>query len=599
MLKFSNIIYEGETGLFRANEEQMGWKGESGSTFALPMNAVRKAEWLEGKLRILAEMEEEDGEHVVGLDGFSPGDYDALWKHFEQTSGVYIKKHKAVAAINAADFDASMIAIEDAADAVDEAQEGSVRKKACEADLMKKVEAIRDGLGHAVSGDKQALNSVFAAAGCERIGRLRLVIDTCQVEGDYRKDPRWMHLRKMTATIEGVLQEVGTYREWRPPEDSGLTRRQAARELRGKMGYEEDEPASAPLPKPKTGGVAAMAAQMAAGNMIPYGAAPQPEDVEEPPAPAPAPPPPMPEPEPAPAPAPAPAAPARGVGAVADSDSSDDDRGNLFEDAAPQGPIAGATGGRGDNDEEVSDPNARSAAPAGEDRRFKRLIGAAIEGHEDAFDERGRAYRMYPNSIVEGWTWKQSRWLKRWKRRYLVLTPESLMTFRQRERGGTGDKRDRRDPPATEIFQASSVKICVGIPDGQMAGRINVFAVGTGTRDKDRQFIICDSNEDRDIWVREIRKAFNVHVGFNVDVGEGGEGCSQKGATPASAPAAPARGVGAVADSDISDDDRGNLFEDSDEDRRRRQQGPIAGATVAEGCSQNGAMPSILAACQS
>lgn len=492
MLKFANIYYQGEAGQFRANEEQMGWKGETGTTLALAMSAVRKAEWLEGKLRILAETEEE-GEHMVGLDGFNPKDYDALWKHFEESSGVYIKKHKAVAAINAADFDASMRAIEDAADMVDEAQSGGVRKKACEADLMKKVEAARDGLGQAVSGDKQALSSVFAAAGCERIGRLRLVIDTCQVEGDYRKDPRWMHLRKMTATIEGVLQEVGTYREWKPSEESASYKRQMSRELKKKMGQDDEddyEEAPAPAPAARTGGVAAMAAKMAAGNMIPYGAAPEPEEEEEEEEPEPpAPPPPM----PAPAPAPVPAAPSRAIGAV-DSSDSDDDRGNIFEDAAPQGPIAGSAAPAGlNNDEEVSDPNARSAAPAGEDRRYKRLIGAAVDSDSDG--KGGKEHRSpmktYQDSILEGWIWKQSRWLKRWKRRYLVLRPECLMTFKQ-----------RRDPSATEEFKAISN---VYSADGEVKGLTKVFAVVSGGRS---HYVIADSNEDKEVWIKEVQKVF-------------------------------------------------------------------------------------------
>merc|ERR1719446_44387 len=101
----------------------------------------------------------------------------------------------------------------DAADRVDEAPSGSVSKKAKEADLMKRVESVRDGLDQAVSGDKQALSRVFAANGCERIGRLRLVVDTVQLEV-YHSDPRWQHLQGRAATVEGVLRELGTFRQW-------------------------------------------------------------------------------------------------------------------------------------------------------------------------------------------------------------------------------------------------------------------------------------------------------------------------------------------------------------------------------------------------
>lgn len=41
-----------------------------------------------------------------------------------------------------------------------------------------------------MSGDKTALSRVFASNGCERIGRLRLVVDTVQLEV-YHMDPRW------------------------------------------------------------------------------------------------------------------------------------------------------------------------------------------------------------------------------------------------------------------------------------------------------------------------------------------------------------------------------------------------------------------------
>merc|ERR1712137_1020936 len=101
-----------------------------------------------------------------------------------------------------------------------------------EADLMTKVEAVRDGLDQAVGGDKQALSRVFAANGCERIGRLRLVINTVQLEV-YRSDPRWLHLRNTAVTVEAVLKELGTYRQWQPSqEDEHMIRRQMVYELK-------------------------------------------------------------------------------------------------------------------------------------------------------------------------------------------------------------------------------------------------------------------------------------------------------------------------------------------------------------------------------
>eukprot|EP00439_Symbiodinium_sp_Y106_P006734 s575_g1.t1 len=209
----------GQSGQFRANGDQIGWRGDSGDTKVHAATSVRRAEWFEGSLRLLCEGEDGSTE-VVAMDGFSDADFDALWRYFEQTCGVYLKKHRPVAALSEADFDLAMRSIEDAADRVDEASAGSVQKKAKEADLMKKVESVRDGLDQAVSGDKQALSRVFADRGCERIGRLRLVVDTVQLEV-YHTDPRWKHLLSKCSTIEAVLKELGAFRAWKPSQGSG------------------------------------------------------------------------------------------------------------------------------------------------------------------------------------------------------------------------------------------------------------------------------------------------------------------------------------------------------------------------------------------
>merc|ERR1719271_1539050 len=129
--------------------------------------------------------------------------------------------------------------MERSADQVDEAKPSSVQKKAKEQDLLKKVEEVRDGLGEAVKGDKQALSRVFAANGCERIGRLRLVLDTVQLEV-YKRDQRWQHIRNIARTVESVLREIGTFRLWRPSEedtqDASMKRRQMVWELRKRQG---------------------------------------------------------------------------------------------------------------------------------------------------------------------------------------------------------------------------------------------------------------------------------------------------------------------------------------------------------------------------
>ncbi|CAE7795949.1 ftsH [Symbiodinium sp. CCMP2592] len=144
-----------------------------------------------------------------------------------------------------ADFDLAMRSIEDAADMVDEASAGSVQKKAKEADLMKKAESVCDVLDQAVSGDKQALSCVFADRGCEWFGRLRLVVDTVQLEA-YHTDSRWKHLLSTCSTIEAVLKERGAFRPWKPSQGSGhsesLLRRAMVKELRHQHGEADDLP---------------------------------------------------------------------------------------------------------------------------------------------------------------------------------------------------------------------------------------------------------------------------------------------------------------------------------------------------------------------
>merc|ERR1719450_576473 len=67
-------------------------------------------------------------------------------------------------------------------------------------------------------------------------------------------------------------------------------------------------------------------------------------------------------------------------------------------------------GSDSDEDIEVSDPESIIAIP------------------QDDGVFRGKA--THPDSIKEGWVWKQSRHLKRWHRRWLVLTSHTLQTYK-------------------------------------------------------------------------------------------------------------------------------------------------------------------------
>ena len=437
MISFKDVICGGEKGQFRANGESVGWQG-SGTPKIYPAGNIRRAEWFEGSLRLLCE--ENGATEVLALEGFRDADFDALWKYLEQTCGVFLKKHKPKAALEEADFDSAMRSIEDAADRVDETASGSVQKKAKEADLMKKVECVRDGLDQAVSGDKQALSRVFAAGGCERIGRLRLVVDTVQLEV-YHTDPRWKHLLSKCATIEAVLKELGTFRAWKPAAGSSesLLRRAMVRELRHRQGEDDEAPEETAAP----GGYVA--------EEVP--AAPMPAPIQ----PLPIQPPiqPLPEPEPV------------GMPQTEEADSDADVADVFHETEAPPKQVPF-------KDEEVSDPNSVRA---------------------DALDPStgsGRPLRYtHPNSILEGWVWKRSRILKRWRRRWIVLLPGELMSFKNR---------GLREP--TEVVPAGTVlRVCSADGEVQQA---RCFCVVVRERN---YYMVCDDENQKRAWIHEIEKA--------------------------------------------------------------------------------------------
>lgn len=494
MIRIDNVTCRGELGQFRANDSMIGWKsdGEEGTTYLYAVGNVRRAEWLEGKLRVLCEAESEEGQEVLALEGFAPTDFDTLWRHFESYCGVYIKKHRPVAAVSEANFDAAMQGLEQAADQVDASASGSVAKKAREQDLLKKVEGVRDGLEEAVKGDKQALSRVFAANGCERIGRLRLVMDTVQLEV-YAKDDRWLHLRNMAKTVESVLRELGTFRLWRPPEsdpgNASMLKRQVVWELRRAQGlatgedvlgvgdcdelqhastaYADDaatfassmvnrSEALAEEPRlPVSLGPSGLGGSGPLGGPLgsngPLGSGgPMGGGSGMMPSPLPAPP------------------PADGTG----SDESDE--------GAGAGPATGGGGGdiRAYEDEEVADPTSIPAAPP---------------GHEDdmrlgANSEMRRLNYLRPDSILEGWVWKRSRILKRWRRRWLVLTKVSLESMKQR--GGI---------KPTESIEAGTVQR-VYSADGEVQQPRCFCVVGA----RRSFYMVCDSEDQKSEWIRMI-----------------------------------------------------------------------------------------------
>uniref|UniRef100_A0A7S4S4R6 PH domain-containing protein n=1 Tax=Alexandrium monilatum TaxID=311494 RepID=A0A7S4S4R6_9DINO len=459
-LRIVNVRNAGETGKFCGNAESMGWMREDGERMVVhPVASVRRAEWFEGQLRILVETDEDPGSEVVAVEGFANEDFDNIWRYFEQSCGVHVKKHRQVAALDPEDFDHAMKGIEDAADRVDETTQGSSQKKGRELDMLKRVENVRDGLDEAVSGDKQALNRVFSANGCERIGRLRLVLDTVQLEV-YKKDPRWLHLRNMCKTIESVLKDLGTFRQWRPSEDkehASLLRRMMVRELKRAQGQDlddEDEEAEAEDTQPIKGEAAPAPGKLdgdrLANTLLIYGAAhpvygaPR---AEEPP------PPPQP-----PGPAGEVSAPAGAVPVASEPGSEGSDDHN-FED------------------EEVADPNSvRASAP--DDK--------ARGGRQDFC-----LHQTHPGSVLEGWVWKRSRFLRRWRRRWLVLLPHQLMSFKSRS--GTVPTETVMSGTVTRVYSADAEVL-----------QSRSFGVALSRR---IHYMVCDDDKQKEAWIRQINRA--------------------------------------------------------------------------------------------
>jgi len=93
----------------------------------------------------------------------------------------------------------------------------AVKGVAAERDLLSSAESARNLLVKAVKGEKEMLNTVFGERDCEKIGRLRHVLDTVELSDMHAKDQRWGHLKEIVEIIETVLKDLGTFKPWVPP----------------------------------------------------------------------------------------------------------------------------------------------------------------------------------------------------------------------------------------------------------------------------------------------------------------------------------------------------------------------------------------------
>lgn len=94
MLRIKGIECDGELGQFRANVNMMGWKSdETGDAQIHESKTVKRAEYLEGKLRVACQEDGDEEETVLGLNGFSNSDFDSLAQYFQDYCGVTVKRH--------------------------------------------------------------------------------------------------------------------------------------------------------------------------------------------------------------------------------------------------------------------------------------------------------------------------------------------------------------------------------------------------------------------------------------------------------------------------------------------------------------------------
>ncbi len=100
------------------------------------------------------------------------------------------------------------------------------------------------------------------------------------------------------------------------------------------------------------------------------------------------------------------------------------------------------------------------------------------------------------NPVMEGWLWKQSRFLKTWRKRWFVLQDCKLYSFKK--------EKVYKDP--TEIID---LKVFFSVKSAEdVTGRSNSFVV---TSDQEVFALIAGAEEDKDAWIRMIGKVMTMN----------------------------------------------------------------------------------------
>jgi len=483
------VAHGGDVGSFRGNAESFGWRGGDGARMVVrPASAARRAEWRDGDLRVLVEAEGCEPE-VLAFDGFPAQSFDELWTYFEAHCGVYVKKHRHLADVSGKDFDAAIRGIEEAADRIDEAAPGSVTKRAQEVDLMKRVEGLRDGLAKAISGDKRALSGAFAENDCERIGRLRLIIDTVQLEV-FDRDPRFLHLANMATSVESVLRELGTLRRWKPPHDGqheSILRRQMVWELRKRQGhadpYQNEEP---PTEAPANEGTYLNQPVLQPLELKPEG--------------TPAPSPPVQQPLPL----------GSDLLSKLHVESSPLTKATVIDEPASHPPVAqqpATMQNEGRRAESITTcqvdvdfgrfmPERRGRSREERPRRRRRSDGRMARA---LLPER----RDYADIFMQGWVWKRSQHLRKWRRRWLVLKPDYFATYKAAGAIGAATERVEKGC-VVDIYSADSEVrqtrcFCVQAVQKRSFSTKMV-----------KLFMVCDDDAQKEEWMASIDRVLGA-----------------------------------------------------------------------------------------
>lgn len=99
--------------------------------------------------------------------------------------------------------------------------------------------------------------------------------------------------------------------------------------------------------------------------------------------------------------------------------------------------------------------------------------------------------------IKEGWLSKRSRFLKGWRKRWIVLTPTYICTFK-----GQGNYSD----PTEQILLSEFNMI---LPADEELNKPNTFKMMTMDREF---FFLADNQTDRDEWVSVLGQII-IHTG--------------------------------------------------------------------------------------